>query len=145
MATDRATVLLFEGDRATRQLYARELGRHWQVIAAEDAAECLHALAEQPVKAVIFEPQTANSEEWALLGAIVRLAVPIGAPVIVCSAIDARSQGYALGVSAYLVKPVLPQQLIGEVARSLNKQAQREEPTRGDYVSTTSSSQPFTS
>jgi DNA-binding NtrC family response regulator len=145
MATDVATVLLFEQDRATRQLYARELGRHWQVIAVDDAAECMDLLVRQAVTAVVFELRAVNKEEWALLGAIVRLATPAGAPVIVCSAIDARSQGYASGVSAYLVKPVLPQQLIGEVARCLGNQTQREKPMRGDYLSATSSSQPFTS
>jgi DNA-binding NtrC family response regulator len=135
-----ATLLLFEQDRATRQLYARELGRHWHVITVEDAASCTNVLTHEVVQAVIFELGAASDEDWALLAEIVQLAAAAKTPVIVCSAIDARSRGYALGVSAYLVKPVLPQQLIGEVARWLNDEAQREEPTRGDYVGTNTSS-----
>jgi response regulator RpfG family c-di-GMP phosphodiesterase len=135
-----ATLLLFEQDRATRQLYGRELGRHWHVITVESAADCANVLTQEVVHAVVFELGAASDEDWALLTKIIQLATTARTPVIVCSAIDARSRGYALGVSAYLIKPVLPQQLIGEVARWLNDQAQREEPTRGDYVGTNTSS-----
>jgi DNA-binding NtrC family response regulator len=135
-----ATLLLFEQDRATRQLYGRELGRHWHVITVESAADCTNVLTQEVVHAVVFELGAASDEDWALLTKIIQLAATARTPVIVCSAIDARSRGYALGVSAYLIKPVLPQQLIGEVARWLNDQAQREEPTRGDYVGTNTSS-----
>jgi DNA-binding NtrC family response regulator len=140
MGANVATLLLFEQDRATRQLYARELGRHWHVITVEDAADCTNVLTQEVVRAVVFELGAASDEDWALLATIIQLAATAKTPVIVCSAIDARSRGYALGVSAYLIKPVLPQQLIGEVARWLNDQAQREEPTRGDYVGTNTSS-----
>lgn len=144
MGTSDATLLLYEQDRATRQLYARELGRHWQVIAVDDAPECTELLARQAVQAVVFELGVGSSEEWALLTTILELAVTAQVPVVVLSAIDARSRGYALGVSAYLVKPVLPQQLIGEVARWLNGQAEHQEPMRGDYVGTTPDSKPVT-
>ena len=140
MCADVATLLLFEQDRATRQLYTRELGRHWQVIPVENAIDCTNVLTRQDVKAVVFGLGAANDDDWALLTRIVQLAAAAKSPVIVCSAIDARSRGYALGVSAYLIKPVLPQQLIGEVARWLTDRANREEPTRGDYVGTNPSS-----
>ena len=128
MGANGATLLLYEQNRATRQLYARELGKHWSVSVAEDAAGCLELLVRTPVLAVIYEVATGSDEEWALLARIVQMAAGAHTPVIVCSAVDARSRGYALGVSAYLVKPVLPQQLIGEVARWLGDQAHREEP-----------------
>ena len=143
MGANVATLLLFEQDRATRQLYARELGRHWQIITVESAGECTTVLTQKIVQAIVFELGAASDDDWALLTRIIQLAATAKTPVIVCSAIDARSRGYALGVSAYLIKPVLPQQLIGEVARWLNDQAQREEPTRGDYVGTNPSSKPF--
>lgn len=145
MGKTAATLLLYEQDRATRQLYARELGRHWHVLVAEDAAACTDLLAQHVAQAIVFELGTASAEDWALLTAIVQAAAVAKAPVVVLSAIDARSQGYALGVSTFLVKPVLPQQLIAEVRRWLNEQAQPEEPTRGDYVGTIPDSQPFSS
>lgn len=129
MGATTATLLLFEQNRATRQLYARELRKFWNISVAEDAAGCLDLLAHSTVQAVICDLETASDDEWALLTRIVQLTAGVHTPVIVCSAVDARSRGYALGVSAYLVKPVLPQQLIAEVGRWLNGQAQREEPT----------------
>jgi DNA-binding response OmpR family regulator len=128
-AANVATLLLSEPDRATRQLYARELGKHWRVITVEDTAAIAPVLQQEVVDAIILELAAANDQEWTSLAQILQLAAPFGAPVIVCSAVDARSRGYGLGVAAYLVKPVLPQQLIGEVARWLNGQAQREQLT----------------
>jgi two-component system OmpR family response regulator len=128
-AASPATLLLSEPDRATRQLYARELGKHWRVIAVEDSTAIAQVLQQEAIDAIILELGAANDQEWSLLAQVLRLATPYGTPVIVCSAVDARSKGYGLGVAAYLVKPVLPQQLIGEVARWLNGQAQREQLT----------------
>jgi CheY-like chemotaxis protein len=126
-AANAATLILSEPDRATRQLYARELGKHWRVIAVENADEVADVLEQQTVDAVIIELGAANEQEWTSLARVLRCTARHNTPVIVCSAVDARSKGYGLGVSAYLVKPVLPQQLIGEVARWLNGQAQREQ------------------
>jgi DNA-binding NtrC family response regulator len=144
MDANAASVLLFEQNLATRQLYARELGKHWRVSVAEDAAGCLEMLARDSVQAVICELETASDEEWSLLTQIVQMTASAHTPVIVCSAVDARGRGYASGVSTYLVKPVLPQQLIAEVARWLHDEAHREEPTRGDYVGTITDSKPVT-
>jgi len=44
-------------------------------------------------------------------------------PIIICSAIDERGKGYEAGASAYLVKPVSPQQLTGEVAQWVEGQS----------------------
>jgi DNA-binding response OmpR family regulator len=105
------------------------LGKHWRVIAVEDTDSIAQVLQQEAVDAIILELSAANDQEWASLTKVMQLAAPFRAPVIVCSAVDARSRGYGLGVAAYLVKPVLPQQLIGEVARWLSGQAQREQLT----------------
>ncbi len=122
-----ATLVLSEPDRATRQLYARELGKLWHVITVESADDILPVLEHEVVQAVIMELGVADEQEWTSLTRVLEHAARSTIPVIVCSAVDARSRGYGLGVSAYLVKPVLPQQLIGEVARWLSGQAQREQ------------------
>jgi DNA-binding response OmpR family regulator len=122
-----ATLVLSEPDRATRQLYARELGKLWHVITVESADDILPVLEHEVVQAVIMELGVADEQEWTALTRVLEHAARSTIPVIICSAVDARSRGYGLGVSAYLVKPVLPQQLIGEVARWLSGQAQREQ------------------
>lgn len=125
--SNETTLLLLEPDLATRQLYARELGRHWRVIAAEGAADVLPKLAGETVHAVILELGAAGDEEWTLLSRIRGNPACAGVPIIMCSTVDARSKGYALGVSSYLVKPVSAQQLVSEVARWLAAAAGPEE------------------
>lgn len=122
-----ATLVLSEPDRATRQLYARELGKLWHVITVESADDILPVLEHEVVQAVIMELGVADEQEWTSLTRVLEHAARSTIPVIICSAVDPRSRGYGLGVSAYLVKPVLPQQLIGEVTRWLSGQAQREQ------------------
>jgi DNA-binding response OmpR family regulator len=118
---------LLEPDRATRQLYARELGKRWRVVTVERAADVLDRLTAETFDAVILEFGAAGGEQWQLLAQVRRQAHDAALPIIICSAIDERGKGYELGVSAYLVKPVSPHQLSGEVARWLDGQVRAEE------------------
>lgn len=124
---DNVTLLLLEPDRATRQLYVRELGRRWRVLAAEGATDVLPLLSGETVHAVILELGAAEGDEWALLSRIKGHPASARAPIIICSTVDARGKGYALGVSSYLVKPVSAQQLVSEVARWLESAAGSDE------------------
>ena len=84
-------------------------------------------LAGETIHAVILELGVAGDDDWALLSKIRGLPASAGIPIIMCSTVDARSKGYALGVSSYLVKPVSAQQLVSEVARWLETAAGSEE------------------
>lgn len=128
MSSSNASLLLLEPDRATRQLYARELGKRWRVVTVERAAEVLDRLTAESFDAVILEFGAAGGEQWQLLAQVRRQAHDATLPIIICSAVDERGKGYELGVSAYLVKPVSPHQLSGEVARWLDGQVRAEEP-----------------
>jgi CheY-like chemotaxis protein len=113
------SLLLLEPDRPTRHLYTRELGRYYRVVPVERLPEALQVLSTQEVHVAILEPGTFGDELWRRLGTL-RAQRPGGLPpVIICSAIDERSQAYRAGVSAYLIKPVSPQRLAMEVARWL--------------------------
>lgn len=126
--SSKVTALLLEPDRATRQLYARELGKRWRVVAVERAAEVMTVLATEAIGVVILEPGAVEAEQWQLLTNVREQLGDAAPPIIICSAIDERGKGYELGASAYLVKPVSPYQLSGEVARWLERQASAEEP-----------------
>lgn len=128
MSSSNASLLLLEPDRATRQLYARELGKRWRVVTVERAADVLDRLTAETFDAVILEFGAAGGEQWQLLAQVRRQAHDAALPIIICSAVDERGKGYELGVSAYLVKPVSPHQLSGEVARWLDGQVRAEEP-----------------
>ncbi len=128
MSSRTVSLLLLEPDRATRQLYARELGKRWRVVTVERAADVLDRLASEAFDVVILEFGAADGERWQLLAQVRRQAHDETLPIIICSAIDERGKGYELGVSAYLVKPVSPHQLSGEVARWLDGHVRAEAP-----------------
>ncbi len=116
------SLLLLEPDRATRQLYARELGKRWRVVAVAQATEVMDVLAEETIGVVILEPGAVDAEQWQLLANVKQQLGQAAPPIIICSSVDERGRGYELGASAYLVKPVSPQQLTMEVARWLDSQ-----------------------
>ncbi len=113
------SLLLLEPDRATRQLYARELGKRWHVVAVEQPDDVLAILESQPISAVILELGASAEDKWQLLTLVKARVERSTLPIIICSSIDERGKGYEFGVSAYLVKPVSPSQLSYEVSRWL--------------------------
>lgn len=113
------SLLLLEPDRATRQLYARELGKRWHVVAVEQPDDVLAILETQPISAVILELGASAEDKWQLLALVKARVERSTLPIIICSSIDERGKGYEFGVSAYLVKPVSPSQLSYEVSRWL--------------------------
>lgn len=111
------SLLLLEPDRATRQLYTRELSKRWRVIAVGQATELLDILNTETIDAVVLEVVDGGVEQWQLLEQVRMQAKDAALPIIICSAIDERGKGYEAGASAYLIKPVSPQQLTGEIAQ----------------------------
>jgi DNA-binding response OmpR family regulator len=119
--SDKAiALLLLEPDRATRQLYVRELEKRWRVVAVERTSEVMDVLATEAISAIILEPGVVEAGQWELLTKVRGRSADATLPIIICSSVDERGKGYELGASAYLVKPVSPQQLSNEVARWLN-------------------------
>ncbi|KAB8145940.1 response regulator [Chloroflexia bacterium SDU3-3] len=111
------TIMLIEQDEATRELYRRAISQEYAVVACEDDRQARELLCGQPIHAIILEPVWADGGGWDLLAAI-RRAAP-RPPVILCSTLDERRRGLALGASAYLIKPVLPADLLAAVRRVL--------------------------
>lgn len=102
------TVLIIEPDEATRELYQRELGRHFQVIGASNAHGIVEVLQDNAIDIVVLEPASTDGAGWRLLEEMRRSKISASAPVVLCSALDERRRGLSLGAAAYLVKPVLP-------------------------------------
>lgn len=128
-------VLLIEPDHATRQLYARELGRTWPVLQATAVAGGRRLFAHAAPLAVVLEPyagamagahnaetRDALAEAWAFVqeGTV---AWTGAVPFIICSVIDERATAYALGAALYLLKPLSPHQLVVELQRLLDAAA----------------------
>jgi DNA-binding response OmpR family regulator len=105
-------VLIGEPDQATNTLYQRTLGGAFTVIAASDEAVMLALLRTTPIAALVLEPAIFTLSGWDGLATISGLCAAQGIPLIVCSTLDERRRGIALGAAAYLVKPTLPATLV---------------------------------
>jgi DNA-binding response OmpR family regulator len=134
----RPPLLLMEPDHATRQLYARELARYWDVLQAQNVDEAQQHFTSQTPVAVVLEPWQAGgagmAAAWAFLQQGAALLVGADArtegaaptrriPFVVCSVLDERATAYAMGAALYLLKPFSPQQLVIELQRLLDATA----------------------
>ena len=114
------TILIIENDPPSLELYRRELGRDFRVLACFSKSEALDAVNSQNPKAIILEPAALNEEGWNLLNAIVTLPDRF-LPVILCTILDERKRGLQEGAAAYLIKPVLPVTLLETLHKVIKK------------------------
>jgi len=108
-------ILIVENDPATHQMYQRALQQEYQVLVASSEAEVSSLLKAHTVHAIVLEPGPVGGPGWALLADLKQRPDLSSVPLIVCTAQDERSRGLKLGVTAYLVKPVLPATLLETV------------------------------
>ena len=102
-------ILVLDDDALALELYSRELGRDYQVLALSNIQETRHSLRNMTFDAVIIEPAVDEDEGWSLVREIRAMANP--PLIIMCSVEDDRKSGLELGAHAFLVKPVLPMTL----------------------------------
>jgi len=112
-------ILLLEADPVTRELYERELARHYRVFTGQDEAEALQLLRTVDIQAVVLEPALSDGAGWRLLESMRRMGSCSSQRIIVCSVLDERRRGMNLGAAAYLVKPVLPKTLLNTLQQVL--------------------------
>jgi DNA-binding response OmpR family regulator len=114
-SADTPTVLIIEHDVSTRDLYQRALSRDFKVLVCDDEIEALKLMQAHPLKAIILEPAMYGGRGWTLLSTIKETPVSQHVPVILCSTLDERKRGLAMGAAMCMVKPVLPSVLIDTV------------------------------
>lgn len=112
MVPKTPVILILEPDDATRELYQRELGRRFQVVACNDPEQSLTLLRSEPVDALVMEPTISNGAGWTLLESLQSLPVSASLRIVLCSTLDERRRGMSIGAVVYLVKPVLPATLL---------------------------------
>jgi len=120
MSNISPTILIIENDLPSLELYRRELGRDFRVLACFSKSETLDAIESHNPKAIILEPAVLNEEGWDLLNAIATLPDKFP-PVILCTILDERKRGIQEGAAAYLIKPVLPAVLLETLHKVINK------------------------
>ncbi len=120
MAESPAAIILAEEDEPTIELYERELRRDFWVQLCTDEVTLLNLVRSGHFRAVILEPALAGGLGWQLFAAIRAECQLRGIPIIICSTLDERRRGLALGASVYLVKPTLPSVLRATLRRLID-------------------------
>jgi DNA-binding response OmpR family regulator len=113
------SILIVEDDPATCALYQRTLGGTYRVIMRSNGAQALKVLQSQPVSALVLEPSVAYGQGWALIAEVRATPAISRVPIVVCSSVDARRRGLALGGTAYLLKPIQPTALLATLQQLL--------------------------
>jgi DNA-binding response OmpR family regulator len=131
MASPAPTILIIEGDQATRELYCREISRFYRVLTPADEQDAIALLCSDNIQAIILEPVTFGGRGWHLLASIREILQARGIPLILCSTQDERRRGMALGATVYLVKPVLPSVLLQVLNRIVHGGLQQDSPING--------------
>ncbi len=111
MTSDQC-VLLIEQHQPTRALYKRVLQQEYKVFACADTQAAAEVLQQQHVVGIVLEPSLVNGHAWAFVEAVRASRETCNLPIVVCSELDERRHGQDLGVTIYLLKPVLPTVLL---------------------------------
>ena len=113
-ATGRQTVVVVEDDRASLDLISAYLdGFAVDVVIARDGDEGLSAIRRHIPAAVLLDIRLPRTDGWEVLRRVRTDPATAAVPVIVVSIVDERARGLAMGASAYLVKPVHRDALVG--------------------------------
>lgn len=112
MVPKTSAILILEPDDATRELYQRELGRRFRVVACDEPEQSLSLLRSEPFDAMVMEPAISDGAGWTLLETLQSLPFSASLHIVLCSTLDERRRGMSLGAVVYLVKPVLPATLL---------------------------------
>lgn len=105
---DSSIVLIIEEDAPTLELYRRELGRDYQILACQNGEDAIRLAGWDGLSAIVLEPAMGGGQGWLLLPHLQQALVGRHVPIILCSTQDEPRRGMLAGASAFLVKPVLP-------------------------------------
>ncbi|MDR7112203.1 signal transduction histidine kinase/ActR/RegA family two-component response regulator [Microbacterium trichothecenolyticum] len=110
----RPMIVVVEDDRASLDLTSAYLdGLGVEVVIARDGDEGLSAIRRHVPAAVLLDIRLPRTDGWEVLRRVRADDATAAVPVIVVSIVDERARGLAMGASAYLVKPVRRDALVG--------------------------------
>lgn len=110
----RPLIVVVEDDRASLDLTSAYLdGLGVDVVIARDGDEGLSAIRRHVPAAVLLDIRLPRTDGWEVLRRVRADDATAAVPVIVVSIVDERARGLAMGASAYLVKPVRRDALVG--------------------------------
>lgn len=108
----KPAILILDDDHPTLELYTRELSDEFVVFPCSSTPEAIPLLAREPLAAVVFEPAMENGGGWEFLQSLADFCIPRHIPIIFCSTQDEHRGEIPPEAGVFLVKPVLPNQLV---------------------------------
>ncbi len=112
------TVLVVDDDPEVISCFRRYLEEHgFQVIGATDAVEALRLAWEEHPYAITLDILLPDEDGWTVLRALKEDKATQDIPVIICSVLQERDIGFALGATDYLGKPVSQEELVAALER----------------------------
>lgn len=112
----RKLILIVEDNSETAFVYSRYLtNAGFQAHSVSSVEEAKVVLAKSTPAAVILDVLLRSETSWNFLRELKADARPI--PVLVMSVITDERRVYGLGADAFLTKPFIPEQMIGEIIR----------------------------
>ena len=110
--SDARLVLLIDDEAQSQELLGNRLEKSgWRVVKASDALTGLRLARELMPSAILLDIIMPDMDGWSVLQKLKDDPQLQGIPVIICSMVDDKQRGLALGASDYLVKPVTQAQL----------------------------------
>lgn len=113
-------MLVVDDDEAVRQVVATMLELDgWSIRTAADGQEAIDTLLERAPDLVVLDLMMPRVAGFEVLQAMQEHPVLADVPCIVCTARDSELEqevGESLGVRRWIVKPILPDQLVAAAA-----------------------------
>ncbi|HEY6224500.1 MAG TPA: response regulator, partial [Gemmatimonadales bacterium] len=114
----RGTVLVIDDDPGVRNLLGRFLSREgFRVETAADGETGLRLAREHAPAIITLDVVMPGMDGWAVLSSLKGDPALAAIPVVILSIVDEKPMGFALGVSAYLTKPIDRKGLAAVLAR----------------------------
>lgn len=120
-ATAKGTVLIIDDEAAARELLSHYLiNAGWQVITAEDGEQGIRLARKFKPTTIILDVLMDGIDGWGVLEVIKAEPELAETPVIMCTIVDEKQRGYALGATDYLMKPIDRSKFIATLNRYSN-------------------------
>lgn len=107
------TILSIDDDEQVSKIYQKYLSKHqYHVLVHTDPMSAVTQAALQQPDIILLDIAMPTDEGWHILEQLKENKLTQHIPVVICSIINDQEKGYNLGASAYLVKPIIEEDLI---------------------------------
>jgi signal transduction histidine kinase len=109
----KTLLLVIEHDESALLAYRRVLGdRQYQLVGLYNGQEAVRWARYLRPGAILLDVGLGDGAGWDVLEALKSMRATRGYPVVVCSALDEGGRAISMGASAFVSKPVAPEELV---------------------------------